>query len=83
MATAGIDIVAMAGCWVSPALVAPLAIGIGYVVGKMPCWESWQGYVGPFIVAPLVVVAGIDAVEAVIDCVALACGFALARRAML
>ena len=62
-------------------IVAPLAVGIGYGVGKMPCWESWQGTIGLFIVAPLVVVAGIDPVEAVIDCVGLGCGFRIARRA--
>jgi len=27
-------------------IVLPLAIIIGYGVGKMPCWETWQGNVG-------------------------------------
>lgn len=62
-------------------LAVQIAIGIGYTVGKMPCWESWQGYVGLIVVAPLVIVAGVPAVETIVDCVALGCGFALARRA--
>lgn len=61
-------------------LAAPLAILIGYGVGKMPCWKSWQGYVGLMIVAPLAIGAGIAPVEAVADCVGLGAGFALARR---
>ena len=62
-----------------PMFAAPIAIAIGYAVGKMPYWESWQGYVSLLIVAPLAAVAGVPAVETVIDCVALGCGFAIAR----
>ena len=61
--------------------VIPLAIGIGYAVGKMPCWKSWNGYVELLIVTPLVIVAGVSVVEAIIECVGLGCGFAIARRA--
>lgn len=61
-------------------IVGAIAILIGYSVGKMPCWKSWQGYVGLMIVAPLAIGAGITPVEVVVDCAALGAGFALARR---
>ena len=38
--------------------ILPLAVGIGWAIGKMPCWESWQGYVGLLIVAPVAIVTG-------------------------
>ena len=66
--------------WSTALVVGALAVGIGYAVGKMPCWKSWQGYVGLFIVAPLVTMAGIAPLEAVFDCVALGLGWCLARR---
>lgn len=65
--------------WIAVPLVAVLGLGIGYAIGKMPCWKSWQGYVGLLIVLPVVIAAGVGAVEAVADCVALGCGLALAR----
>ena len=61
-------------------VVGALAATIGYAVGKMPCWKSWQGYVGLVIVAPIVISLGVDAVEALFDCVLLGVGFTLARR---
>ena len=60
--------------------VGALAVMIGAAVGKMPCWKSWQGYVGLVIVAPIVIGLGVDATEALFDCVMLGVGFALARR---
>ena len=66
--------------WIVLPVVAVLGLVIGYTVGNMPCWKSWQGYVGLMIVLPVVITAGVGAVEAVADCVALGCGFALARR---
>lgn len=61
-------------------VVVMLALGLGYGIGKMPCWKSWQGYVGLMIVAPLAIGAGITPVEVVVDCAALGAGFALARQ---
>lgn len=61
-------------------LVVPLALAIGYTVGKMPCWKTWQGYVGLLIVIPLAIGAGVTPVEVVVDCAALGAGFALVRR---
>ena len=61
-------------------LVAPLAVGIGYAVGKMPCWETWQGYVGLVIVVPVAVAASVPRLEVLIDCAGIAAGFAFARR---
>ena len=66
--------------WSTALVVGALAAGIGYVVGKMPCWKSWQGYVGLFIVAPIAVLAGIDAPEVLFHCFGLALGFAIAHR---
>ena len=57
-----------------------LAVLIGYAVGKMPCWKTWQGYVGLVIVAPIVIGLGVDAMEALFDCVLLGVGFSIARR---
>ncbi len=61
-------------------LAAPIAVIIGYAVGKMPCWKTWQGYVGLLTVIPLAIGAGVTPVEVVVDCAALCAGFALARR---
>jgi len=61
-----------------PLLVAPLAIGIGWAVGKMPCWKTWQGYVGLLIVVPVALAAGVNPVEVCIDSLALGAGYALA-----
>ena len=58
----------------------PMAVLIGYAAGKMPCWKSWQGYVGLMIVAPIAIACGVGLPEAVADCAALGTGFALARR---
>ena len=57
-----------------------LAVLIGYAVGKMPRWKSWQGYVGLIIVVPIAICLGVDASEAPFDCVMLGVGFSLARR---
>ncbi len=62
------------------AFVAALAFVIGYAVGKMPCWESWQGYVALFIVVPIAVAAGVAVSETIVDCAALGLGFTFARR---
>jgi hypothetical protein len=61
-------------------IVAPIAVGVGYGVGRMPCWRSWQGYAGLVIMAPMAVAAGVPMGEVVVDCVGLGAGFALARR---
>lgn len=66
--------------WTTAPVVGVLAILIGYRAGKMPCWKSWQGYVGLVIVAPIVISLGVDAVEALFDCVMLGVGFSFARR---
>jgi hypothetical protein len=59
---------------------APIAVGVGYAVGRIPRWKTWTGYVALIIVAPIAVVAGVPIGEAVVDCVGLGAGFALARR---
>ena len=61
-------------------VVGALAAMIGYTVGRMPYWKTWTGYVGLVIVAPLVIGLGVDAKEALFDCVMLGVGFSLARR---
>lgn len=61
-------------------LLVPLAVGIGYAVGKMPCWKSWQGYVGLMIVCPIGIGTGPPAAEVMVDCAGLGLGFLLARR---
>ena len=61
------------------AISAPLAVAIGYTVGKMLCWKTWTGYVGLVIVAPLAIGLGVDAMEALFDCVMLGVGLSLAR----
>lgn len=66
--------------WIAVPIVALLGLGIGYAVGKLPCWKSWQGYVGLMIVAPISIAAGITLAEVVLDCVGLGVGFAYARR---
>ena len=66
--------------WDVIVVVGVLAATIGYAVGKMPCWKSWQGYVGLVIVAPIVIALGVDATEALFDCVMLGVGFSFARR---
>jgi hypothetical protein len=60
-------------------IVAPIAVGTGYGVGKMPCWKTWTGYAGLVIVAPIAVVAGVAVAEVVIDCISLSIGYAMAR----
>ena len=57
-----------------------LAVGIGYAIGKMPYWKSWLGNVGLVIVVPIAIRLGVDASEALFDCVMLGVGFSLARR---
>ena len=66
--------------WEIIVVVGVLAVTIGYPVGRMPRWKSWQGYVGLVIVAPLVIALGVDTIEALFDCVMLGVGFSLARR---
>jgi len=67
--------------WIAIPIVAVLGLVIGYAVGKMPCWKSWQGYAGLGIVAALVHMIGMNVAEIVVDCTALAAGFFLARKA--
>ena len=40
-------------------VVGALAVTIGAAVGKMPCWKSWQGYVGLVIVVPIAIGFGV------------------------
>ena len=60
--------------------ILPLAVGIGWAIGKMPCWQTWQGYVGLLVVAPVAIAAGVPWLEVGVDCTGLAAGFACARR---
>ena len=65
--------------WAVIIVVGVLAVTIGVAVGKMPRWKSWQGYVGLVIVAPLAIGLGVDAIEALFDCLMLGVGFSIAR----
>ena len=65
--------------WEVIIVVGALAATIGYAVGNMPCWKTWQGYVGLVIVAPLAIGLGVDAIEALFDCLMLGVGFSIAR----
>ena len=49
-------------------------------IGKMPCWQTWQGYVALLVVAPVAIAAGVPWLEVGVDCAELAAGFACARR---
>ena len=60
--------------------ILPLAAGICWTIGKMPCWQTWQGYVALLVVAPVAIAAGVPWLEVGVDCAELAAGFACARR---
>ena len=66
--------------WTTAPIIGTLAVAIGYVVGRMPCWQTWQGYAGLVIVAPIALLAGVPISEVAIDCAGFGVGFACARR---
>ena len=61
-------------------LVVPIAFGLGWAVGTMPCWQTWQGYVALLVVAPVAIATGVHRLEVIVDCLGLAAGFAFGRR---